>query len=597
MNALTPDVVAADPALSTPSARTLADAIAAVASFRGRSEQRKRDLISSLRFVARVMGKDPAAIPLDPKAISAAVTGKPPACYGLEQKRHQNLLSDLRSVLRRLGISVPKPDSTALDGSWASVLAALPAKWDRFRLSRFAHYCAGSGLLPPDVTGATVERFIADETAREIVSDMRNRAARAVKIWNRLAAARPDLGLRELPWRRERREYRLRAADFPASFQEDLADWRQRVSRASLAGLFDDLALGDPAAPRRPSTPMKPRSVALRETQILGAATALVASGRDPAGIRSLRDLVTPFAHVRAIAEFHWGRRTGDATSGLFGTLEILRQIAKHHARLPEQQVRAITELRNRVRPEQKGIVQRNRVRLRNLEDVRHRAALLHLPAELLSQAAAAKKQPRRTRLALAAAAIEILLICPLRLDNLRTLALDQSLRRTLTGRRQITHLLVPDAATKNGVAIEWPVPPSSLKVLDAWITKYRPEAAAPDNPWLFPGASGGPRHISSLRLVIEEEIARVTGLAVHPHLFRHFAGALFLRRHPGQYETLRRVLGHKRLETTVNAYLPTETDSAARQFDDVVVRERAATRAVARQVFRKGRRRRGGGA
>jgi integrase len=597
MNAVNRDVVRpADGVPLTSPRRTLADAIAAVACLGSRSEARRRDMVSSLRAVAKIIGKPPEAIALDPQALSAAVTGKPARCYGLEPKRYQNVVADLRGTLRALGISAPKPGSRTLGGAWGSVLAALPVQWERFRLSRFAHYCAARAIAPAAVMAETVEQFIVHESATEIASDVRDRAARAVKIWNRLATARPDLNLRPLPWRRQSREYRRRAEEFPASFQADLAAWRRQVSQDSPAALFEDLAHPDPTAPSRPSRPMKTSSVALRHSQILGAATALVASGRDPASIRSLRDLVTPFAHVRAIAEFHYARRQGEATSNLFGTLEILRQIAQHHCRLAPHELQPIVELRNRVRPRQQGIVSRNRERLRHLEDPRHRAALLHLPGELLRQAEAATQAPRRTRLALAAAAIEILLVCPLRLDNLRTLRLDANLRRA-TGRRQpITHILVPDLSTKNGVAIEWPVPPASLPVLDAWITRFRREIAAADCPWLFPGMFDGPRHVSSLRTIIAAEIARVVGIEVHPHLFRHFAAALFLRRYPGQYEAVRRVLGHKRLETTVTAYMPTETDAAARRFDEVVLKERAASRTLARQVFRKRRSRRGGG-
>jgi hypothetical protein len=65
----------------------------------------------------------------------------------------------------------------------------------------------------------------------------------------------------------------------------------------------------------------------------------------------------------------------------------------------------------------------------------------------------------------------------------------------------------------------------------------------------------------------------------------RHFAATLYLQHNPGQFEQVRRVLGHRSLQTTVNSYMPVETDAAARRFDDVVMKERSATRLLARGI------------
>lgn len=97
LNLVKPAAPVSSPA---PALQTFADAIAAVKSQSGWPKRRRRELIHVLRFVARVIGKDPAAIPFDPTAIDAAVTGKPPGEYGLDATRLQNLLSDLRDALR-----------------------------------------------------------------------------------------------------------------------------------------------------------------------------------------------------------------------------------------------------------------------------------------------------------------------------------------------------------------------------------------------------------------------------------------------------------------------------------------------------------------
>ena len=55
-------------------------------------------------------------------------------------------------------------------------------------------------------------------------------------------------------------------------------------------------------------------------------------------------------------------------------------------------------------------------------------------------------------------------------------------------------------------------------------------------------------------------------------HLMRHLGALLYLDRNPGSYEIVRRVLGHKRLSTTVGNYTGAETDAAIEHFDAVIL-------------------------
>ncbi len=73
----------------------------------------------------------------------------------------------------------------------------------------------------------------------------------------------------------------------------------------------------------------------------------------------------------------------------------------------------------------------------------------------------------------------------------------------------------------------------------------------------------------------ITEVIARETGLVMTPHQFRHLAAMLYLEDHPGEYETVRRVLGHKSMKTTTDFYTGLETRSAVRHFDRTILRLR----------------------
>jgi integrase len=58
-------------------------------------------------------------------------------------------------------------------------------------------------------------------------------------------------------------------------------------------------------------------------------------------------------------------------------------------------------------------------------------------------------------------------------------------------------------------------------------------------------------------------------------HQFRHLAGYLYLRQVPGGHETIRALLGHKSIETTIRFYAGMETAAAARAYDAAVLSAR----------------------
>ncbi|MGE3159238.1 MAG: site-specific integrase, partial [Xanthobacteraceae bacterium] len=56
-------------------------------------------------------------------------------------------------------------------------------------------------------------------------------------------------------------------------------------------------------------------------------------------------------------------------------------------------------------------------------------------------------------------------------------------------------------------------------------------------------------------------------GLRITPHQFRHAAVAIWLKHHPGDYETARRILGHRNIRTTIRFYSGLETIWATETF------------------------------
>jgi len=69
----------------------------------------------------------------------------------------------------------------------------------------------------------------------------------------------------------------------------------------------------------------------------------------------------------------------------------------------------------------------------------------------------------------------------------------------------------------------------------------------------------------------ITERIEDATGLRVTVHQFRHAAAAIYLRHNPGDYETVRRFLGHRNIQTTINFYCGLETTQASEAFGKII--------------------------
>jgi site-specific recombinase XerD len=108
--------------------------------------------------------------------------------------------------------------------------------------------------------------------------------------------------------------------------------------------------------------------------------------------------------------------------------------------------------------------------------------------------------------------------------------------------------------------------------LIDEYVHEFRPVLLRGSNaPWLFPGQAGKPKNAMLFSTQITRRIQRMTGLRITVHQFRHAAAAIYLKYHPGEYETVRRVLQHTSIQTTINFYCGLQTTEATRQFAGVV--------------------------
>jgi len=156
-------------------------------------------------------------------------------------------------------------------------------------------------------------------------------------------------------------------------------------------------------------------------------------------------------------------------------------------------------------------------------------------------------------------------------LSNLVQIRLDKNLIKP-SGTEAPYMLVFPNYDVKNRVDLEFPFDQELTGLIDEYVHHFRPSLLRGSNElWLFPGETGGFKDAKTFSGQITERVEKATGLFITVHQFRHAAAAIWLQHKPGDYETVRRILGHKRLQTTINFYCGLETLQANRDFGDLV--------------------------
>jgi site-specific recombinase XerD len=108
--------------------------------------------------------------------------------------------------------------------------------------------------------------------------------------------------------------------------------------------------------------------------------------------------------------------------------------------------------------------------------------------------------------------------------------------------------------------------------MIDEYIHDFRPTLVRGSNAgWLFPGVAGKPKTANMFSTQIAERIQKATGLRMTVHQFRHACAAIYLKHFPGQYEVVRRLLGHRNIQTTINFYCGLETTQASETFGNII--------------------------
>lgn len=557
------------PALPSPGAGvcvTLADVMARIKINSDIPLRQRREMLSALHTVARLLNTAPSAIPAQPGVLRQCLAAVSPAAAGISHGRWNNVRSLTLAALKLAGVRTLRGCTReVLTPDWEALRACLPDAKARYGLSRFMSVCSERQIAPGAVDAAVFAQLQQALETDSLTKAPHTVYRTACVLWNRAAQTIVTWPTLTVPVPSGSRRYARDWTDFPASFCADANAFLDQPGNQDL--LADDYV---------PST--KPSTMHMRRKQILQIATALAAAGVPVQDITALAVMVE-VANAKLALRFFLDRAGKQATKYLHQQALLLKTIARHWVKAQPAQVEALGAICRQLAPKHTGMTDKNRARLRQFDSRANVDALLNLPSRVLREVGQDDPGGRREALrVMFALAVELLTVAPVRIDNLAGLEIERHFLHIRSGVTSVVHLVIPAAETKNGAPYEVALPEVTAAVLASYCTTYHPRLSPGPSRWLFPNAQGERRDTTAFATEISRFVLRETGIQMNVHLFHHLAVKLHLEAHPEDVETARRILGHKSVTTTLRSYVEVKSAAAFRRYDHVIqtLREQA---------------------
>lgn len=318
------------------------------------------------------------------------------------------------------------------------------------------------------------------------------------------------------------------------------------------------------------SRALAPQTVKLQKNHVHAAVTALVESGISPKTITSLGSLVTIENFKCILRRRH---EMVDGRENVFNRdlARTLTEIARRWVKVEGTTLEELKRLAGKVPAPPSGLTSKNKTTLRQFDDPANLRRLFELPHRLWAEVKRDKNPSFRTVLkAQAALAIGLTCYMPVRPQNLWALKFDEHLFLH-EGRGAISSLELPACEVKNNTEMAFDIPAPLAKMLIEYRNRLVPKVLGRRPDRLFIKADGTAKTQWAVAWLVRNVLRRRGGLQLSPHQFRHLAAKLVLDAEPGAFETVRQMLGHKSLSTTVSFYAGISTRRAARHHHDLI--------------------------
>lgn len=555
MNQMTPEFLTkarqAFTANAGVSLKTVRDRVAALPA-----STRRRDRLSALDAVQKLFGRDLSEVPANWLALRTLFTNSSHGSLGVTAKRYANIRSEINQAVKEFGAGgTALTKRIALAPAWADLLATLPEQRYGNALRRLAAFCTVVGIGPQNVTAEVLLGFHEALVAELMVQDPRKILKHTIAHWNMARARVKSWPAYKLASPFPSSRYMLEPGDFPASFQQDLADWRRRLLKP------------DPLDDDGPDVALRPITVDGEEKLLRRFASVLVLTGSKKAEEITSLSVLLEIDHFKQGLRYFLERAGGKPTGYVRKYAWLLLSVARHHTKLPKEQIETIRKVVGKLGHRELGMTDRNRDKLTQFDEHENVLKLLNFPMEERKRGLRAKNVYRRAKCFERAAAAAILIYASVRMQNLHTIQLEKNLRVS----RGTTILSFEKTEMKTGRSLELELPEEVADLLNEYIRHHRPVLPGSDGPYLFPGKNGGPRSHNTMRQDFEHAMFKHTGLKVNPHLMRHATAMLAINADPANLPMISQRLGHSNMNTARQFYMGNESRPSSRVMNDIL--------------------------
>jgi hypothetical protein len=541
---------------------SFADAAAAIEAAAHLPRETRTQWVCSLRQIAKMIGR-----PMD--SIAARWTA---ARFPIERLHHAqvdanpktlaNHKANARTALRWFaGVREVPSRGMRLTPEWEQLRDRLPDRRARSVLSSPMRYCSGRKIAPGAVDESVIDRYMAYRTettaldcgpgARRSIARAWNRCGDIVENWPTGRLLEPPIKAQEdPPWE-----------DFPEGLRTDVEAYLSGLTRIRRS------------AKGKRIRPCKPKTIRRCRAELRAFARKAVHIGIPISSLTSLGALLNPDVVVPVI-DAYW-KADGDEPE--IYTIELgqkLLAIAREIGCVDEAGLERLDEVRASLDFYRRdGLTEKNQAIIRQVLSGTIWPEVINLPRVLMAQARSVQEHApvKAAVTAEIAVAIAILTFAPVRLSNLAHISLDENLIKP-GGLDSPSLLVFPRYDVKNRQDLQHPLDAEVTALIDEYVHRFRSTLLRGSNKlWLFPGETGGCKDSRTLGGQITQKVHKAIGLLITPHQFRHAAAAIYLKHHPGDYETVRRILGHRNIQTTIKFYCGLETLQANKKFGDIV--------------------------
>ncbi|MGO9681880.1 MAG: tyrosine-type recombinase/integrase [Beijerinckiaceae bacterium] len=539
---------------------TFVDLIDAIERAPDLSEQRRRHRLCSSRQIAKLLDRPAEVIPARWQSVRVSVGQLHHARLGVTAKTLANHKSNVRAALRWFGEEHGVPQQRArLSAEWTRFRDRLDKRL-RQRLYSLIRHCSARGIDLSSVDDEVFDHYWRYRT--KTTGRASNNTARRfmIRAWNTCAVAMDGWGLRRLT------EPSIKVAEpawdqFPEGLRRDIDDY------------FAGLAKPHRSLNGKRIQPCGPGTIRTRRAELVAMARMAVRLSVPIESLTSLAALLHPDV-VELVIDAYWQKNGDEPTISTIGLGKIVLRMARETGCLDQAALNRLDDIRAALEQHRReGLTPKNLKLIRQVLTDGVWSEVVSLPNILMRQARLAKDHApiKAAVLAQLAVAVAILTFAPVRLSNLVSIELGQNLIEP-GGLNTPYWLVFPHYDVKNRVDLNFKFDQPLTDLIDEYVHEFRPALLRGANAsWLFPGEGGQPKNKLLFGKQITERIQKATGLRITPHQFRHAAAAIYLKHHPGDYETVRRVLGHRDIQTTIRFYCGLETMQATEEFGKLI--------------------------